>query len=168
MVGGLLLGGLLLSGCCSAGWYRSRRAAGQRAAVDQRATGGRADRRADRRAVWSTGCQSVGCWSAGDWFSLACFGGRLLSRLLSGGLSLVGGRPVGRLSLVGGRLSVGGLLVAGCDGTCGQLPPQKSKFSFYPRHAIRTVEGEISSCAAALLVRRAPPTHSPSRGKREG
>ena len=39
----------------------------------------------------------------------------MLSRLLSGGLSLVGGRPVGRLSLVGGRLSVGGLLVAGCD-----------------------------------------------------
>ena len=153
LVGGLLLGGLLLSGCWSAGYWR-----------------------AGWSASWSAGCgrqaasRCVGCWSAGDlvWFSLACFGGWLLSRLLSGGLSLVGGRPVGRLSLVGGRLSVGGLLVAGCDGTCGQLPPQKSKFSFYPRHAIRTVEGEISSCAAALLVRRAPPTHLPSRGKRGG
>ena len=55
---------------------------------------------------------------------------RLLSRLLSGGLSLVGGRPVGRLSLVGGRLSVGGLLVAGCDlAACG-CRPKNPNFHF--------------------------------------
>ena len=75
--------------------------------------------RSERATDWRAGRRAASLWAAaprvtGSALQAAAVGG-LLSRLLTGGLSLVGGRLVGGLSvqLIGGLLSVGGLLVGG-------------------------------------------------------
>ena len=165
---GLLLGGLVqvAAGCWSAGCW----SAGCWSAGCCRSAG---YWRAGWSASWSAGCgrQAASRWAAGPRATGLAWRASVVG--CSAGCLVAGCRWSAGGQSAGCRWLAGGCQSAGCwsrVATWHMWPTAAPKPQFFllARDAIRAVEGEISSCAAALLVRRAPPSHSPTRGKRGG